>query len=364
MDEVPVTLSCINWGVSMDYMQVMKKINKKQFSSVYLLYGTESYLIQDIKQKILKYALSGEDQEVNVSYYDLEETPIEDVVTDAETYPFFGERKIIIADNPVFMKAKPDKLPFEHDVEALQSYLTNPADYSILVITAPYEKIDERKKIFKLFKKQGETVPCMPVKEWNLEEWITSIAGELNIQVPTDLHELIIQEVGTNLMVLRSEMEKLALNAGEGATITREMAESLLSHSAEASGLKLVDAVMERNLSKAIHIYKDLTRMNEDPIALTALLASQFRIILQAKILKQKGYAQNQMKQYIKAHPYVIKMAVKREQHFTFHELEQIMDKLTETDQNIKQGKVEKSLAFELLLYQLVHIKRLDSQTG
>ncbi|WP_037985740.1 DNA polymerase III subunit delta [Thalassobacillus devorans] len=348
----------------MNYVETMKKINKKQFTSIYLLYGTETYLIQDIKQKILKNALSEEDQDVNVSYYDLEEVPIEDVITDAETYPFFGERKVIIADNPVFMKAKPDKLPFEHDIEALQAYLENPVDYTILVITAPYEKLDERKKTFKQFKKNGEIVPCQPVREWNMDEWIQSIAKEMGIQVPKELHELFIQEIGTNLMVLRSEMEKLALNVEENGMVTRETAEELLSHSAEASGLKLVDAVMERDLSKAIHLYKDLSRMNEDPIALTALLASQFRIIFQAKILKQKGYAQNQMRQYIQAHPYVIKMAMKREQYFSLHELEQIMDQLTETDQQIKQGKVEKSLAFELLLYRMINIKRINNKIG
>ncbi|WP_239534297.1 DNA polymerase III subunit delta [Thalassobacillus pellis] len=345
-------------------MDVLKKINKKQFSSVYLLYGTESYMIQDIKQKILANALNEEDQDVNVSSYDLEETPIEDVVTDAETYPFFGERKIIIADKPVFMKAKPDKLPFDHNVDALQSYLSNPADYSILILTAPYEKLDERKKVIKLLKKQGEAVACEPVKEWNLDEWIQTLADQLHIHVPKELHELFIREIGTNLMVLQSEMEKLALNLGENGVVTKELAEEMLSHSAEASGLKLVDAVMERNLSRAIHLYKDLLRTNEDPIALTALLASQFRIIYQAKILKQKGYAPNQMRQYIQAHPYVIKMAMKREQYFTQIELEQIMNQLTETDQHIKQGRVEKNLAFELLLYQLINIKQASERIG
>ncbi|MFD1018821.1 DNA polymerase III subunit delta [Thalassobacillus hwangdonensis] len=346
----------------MSYLEILKKINKKQFSPVYLLYGTESYMIQDIKQKILDKSLPEEDQDVNVSTYDLEETPIENVVTDAETYPFFGEKKIIIAEKPVFMKAKPDKLPFEHEVEALQRYLEDPVDYSTLVIVAPYEKLDERKKLFKQFKKHGEVVSCMPVKEWNMAEWINSIASDLHIEIPKSLHDFIIEEVGTNLLVLKSELEKLALNVREDRLVTKEMAEELLSHSSESSGLKLVDAVMERDVTKAIRIFRGLMQTNEEPIALTALLASQFRIILQAKILKKKGYAQNQMQQYIKAHPYVIKMAMKREQHFTQDELEMIMHLLTETDHEIKQGKAEKELAFELLLYRMINIKKKTKQ--
>ncbi|WP_346773258.1 DNA polymerase III subunit delta [Halobacillus sp. BAB-2008] len=119
---------------------------KVKQSQVYLLYGEESYLIQEYKNKIIGQTLKKEDQEFNISQYDLEETPIEDAVTDAETFPFLGDGKVVIANHPGFLKAKPDKLPFEHDVDTLLSYIENPADYSVLILIAPYEKLDERKK--------------------------------------------------------------------------------------------------------------------------------------------------------------------------------------------------------------------------
>ncbi|MCA1009740.1 DNA polymerase III subunit delta [Halobacillus halophilus] len=338
-------------------------MGKIKQSQVYLLYGEESYLIQENKNKIIQQNLKKEDQEFNISEFDLQETPIEELVTDAETFPFLGERKIVIGEQPVFLKGKPDKLSFEHDVDALLQYLQSPAEYTILILVAPYEKIDERKKIFKALKKHGEIILCQPVKEWDVSKWVDSIANDLHISVPENLHELFAQEVGTNLLALRSEMEKLALNVGEGGVVTRELAEQLLSHSAEASGLKLVDAVMERDLGRAIRLFKDLEKLNEEPIALTALLASQFRIISQAKVLKQKGYAQNQMRNYIKAHPFVIKMALKRERYFTLEELNEIMTELAQTDHALKQGKMEKSLAFEMMLYKLIHIKQNQMQS-
>ncbi|SEH60107.1 DNA polymerase III, delta subunit [Halobacillus karajensis] len=338
-------------------------VNVKQ-SQVYLLYGEESYLIQEYKNKIIQNTLKKEDQEFNVSQYDLEEIPIEDAVTDAETFPFLGEGKVVIANHPVFLKAKPDKLPFEHDIDVLLEYLQNPAEYTVLILVAPYEKLDERKKVFKQLKKNGEVISCHSVKEWDIDQWVQTLARDLHITVPEEIHELFAQEIGANLMALRKEMEKLALNVGEGGVVTRELAEQLLSHSVEASGLKLVDAVMEKDLSRAIRIYKDLEKLNEEPIALTALLASQFRIITQAKVLKQKGYGQNQMRSYIKAHPYVIKMALKRETRFTQQELDQVMDQLAETDHSLKQGKMEKSLAFEMLLYRLINIKQNPAVTS
>ncbi|WP_181350601.1 DNA polymerase III subunit delta [Thalassobacillus sp. CUG 92003] len=348
----------------MSYLETIKKLKQKKLSRLYLLYGTEMYLIQEIRRKILETGLTEDDMEMNVSHYDLEETPIEDVITDAETYPFLGEHKVIFAHNPTFMKGKPDKLPFEHHTDVLLRYAENPVDYSTLVIVAPYEKLDERKKIFKQIKNNGEVVQCHPVREWDVDEWIDALAKEHNITIPSHVHELFVREVGTNLMALRSEMEKLALNVEAGGTITKEMAENLLSHSAETSGLKLVDAVMDQDLTRAIELYKDLQKANEEPIALTALLASQFRTIVLAKILKQKGYTENHMRPYIKAHPYVIKMALKRERKFSLTELESIIDSIAETDHKMKQGLMEQSLAFEMMLYQLMDIRKQGSQSG
>ncbi|WP_431798771.1 DNA polymerase III subunit delta [Halobacillus andaensis] len=330
---------------------------------IYLLYGAEDYLIQNHKKKIIETTLAPEDREFNVAQYDLEETPVEDVVTDAETFPFLGENKVVIAYNPVFLKAKPESLTFDHDVESLIRYINNPAEYTVLIIIAPYEKLDERKKVFKQLKKAAKVESCQPVKEWDIDKWIQSIATEFRITVPESIHELFAQEVGTNLLALRNEMEKLALNVGEGGTVTRALAEDLLSHSSETSGLKMVDAVMERDLGKAVMLFKDLLKANEEPISLVALLASQFRIISQVKVLKQKGYAQNQMRDYVKAHPFVIKMALKRERAFTNEELNRIIQELANTDFMMKQGQMEKELAFEMLLYQLIHIKQTRTNT-
>ncbi|MBM7569604.1 DNA polymerase III subunit delta [Aquibacillus albus] len=341
----------------MTYIETLNQIKKKQFSPMYLLHGTESYFIEKIKQNIITYGLDDLDRETNISIYDLEETSIQEVIADTETYPFFGERKIIFANNPIFLKAKPDKAQVEHDLQALQNYLTHPVDYSILIFVAPFEKLDERKKITKLCKKHCQTVSCDSIKEWELDKWINQLAKDFHLKIEESAIEFIIQETGANLLMLQTEMEKMALYVGEDGTITKSIAEKLVSHQLNTTGLKLVDAVIQQDLQKAISIFKDLDRMNEDPIALLALLASQFRTILHVKILKQKGYSQPQMAQQLKVHPYVIKMSVSREKNFSASDLSSFLDKCTDTDTKIKQGIMEKSLAFELLLYELINKK-------
>lgn len=336
----------------MAYLETLKKIKKKQLSSVYLFYGNESFFIQNLIRQLKRVVIHNDED--NLAVYDLEEMPIEDVIADVETYPFFGERKLVIANNASFLKAKQDKNSVEHQLSMLETYLTAPVDYSILVLTAPYEKMDERKKITKLIKKHAVVANCNPIKEYELKKWIDELASQFKIELANEVYDMLEVEVSTNLLLLENELHKFSLYVGENGQVTKEVAEDLMSHTPTSTSLRLVDAVMNRDLYRAIAIYKDLEKQKEDPIAMIGLLAFQFRTLLRVKLLRQKGYTQAQMEKILGIHPYVIKIALKREKHFTIDLLTYIMNEFAETDRMIKQGKMEKELAFEMLLYHLV----------
>ncbi|MFD2630887.1 DNA polymerase III subunit delta [Oceanobacillus kapialis] len=338
----------------MSYQEVKKSL-KKQIASVYLIYGTESYFIEKLKSELVQRVL-GEDKD-NLAVYDLEETPIQEVVTDTETYPFFGGQKLIFANNPVFLKAKPDKTAFEHDVNTLERYLSQPVDYSVLVLIAPYEKIDERKKISKLLKKQATVAICNPIRDYEVNKWIKDLAVQFNITIEPDAMEIFETELSTNLQMLENELTKLALYVGENGVITKEIAEQMIAHTADNSSLRLVDAVIEGDLYKAIAIAKDLQKLKEEPIALIGLLSFQFRTILRVKLLKQKGYTQAQMQKQLGVHPYVIKIALNREKRFQLEVLQRIIDRLANADAAMKVGAMEKELTFELLLFDLIQTR-------
>ncbi|MDA6151297.1 hypothetical protein OSK18_27825, partial [Escherichia coli] len=74
---------------------IWKQIKAKSFAPIYLLYGTEPYLINETKQLLINNVLSEDEADFNLSSYDLEETPIDTALEDAETFPFMGERRLI-----------------------------------------------------------------------------------------------------------------------------------------------------------------------------------------------------------------------------------------------------------------------------
>ncbi|WP_217586761.1 DNA polymerase III subunit delta [Lentibacillus saliphilus] len=339
------------------YTEVLSDLRKGNVSNMYLLYGTETYFIQQLKNQFIQSVIQQGDEE-NISTYNLEETAVQDVVRDAETFPFFGDKKLIIAEHATFLQAKPKKLAFQHDLEMLGQYVKNPAPYTVLVLIADYEKIDQRKKISKALNQHSVVVPCEPIKPYEAKKWLQHMAGRVNVSIAPDALELLEAELATNLYLMQNELTKLSLYVGEKGTVTKDIVEMLLVNSMEQTSLQLVDAVIAGDLKRAISIHTHLLNMKEDAIALVALLAYQFRTILQIKRLKQKGYSQSQMQKQLGVHPYVIKLNDQRESRFSDGQLETIIIRLAQTDAMLKQGKMDKKLAFELLLHDIIQMRK------
>ncbi|WP_018661395.1 DNA polymerase III subunit delta [Heyndrickxia acidiproducens] len=333
--------------------ELWKKIERQQFSPLYLLYGTEDYLIQETKQKLLAHALLPAELDFNYASYDLEETPVEAAIEDAETFPFMGERRLVMVHHPYFLTAEKPKQKVEHDLGKLEAYIKEPAPYSIFVLIAPYEKLDERKKLTKLLKKQAAIGQAGKLKDRDLTEWIVSQAGGNGHRIGKETAEMLAALTGNNLNILANEINKLSLFAGDEKEITPRMVKTLTARSLEQNVFELVEKVVGRRIDQALRIYYDLLKQNEEPIKILAILAGQFRLLYQTKELARRGYGQQQIASYLKVHPYRVKLAAGHAKKFSEEELNRVMMYLAEADYQMKTSGLKKEMVIEMFLFRL-----------
>lgn len=329
------------------FAKVWKELKQKNFSPIYLLYGDENFLINKTKDLIIQESIQEEEAEFNLSIYDLEETPIETVLEDCETVPFFGERKTVIAYHPIFLTSEKGKDKVEHNLKALESYIENPVPSTILVLIAPYEKLDERKKLTKALKKQAVTLQAKGLSEKEIKQWIYDQVSEIGSEITSDAVELLYQYVGPNLTLLHNELEKLFLYSGE-QTIDEEMIQLLVAKSLEDNIFALVDQVMQRNLNKTLEIFYDLLKQNEEPIKILAVIASQVRFLYEVKTLVNKGYGEKQISGILKVHPYRVKLAIPKARSFDEKRILDMIKYLADLDYKMKTGYGNKEKMMEL----------------
>ncbi|UCZ54477.1 DNA polymerase III subunit delta [Bacillus shivajii] len=334
----------------MSYIDVISKIKKGNLSPVYLLFGTESFLIEDTIHRLVEVGLSEHEREFNLSKYEMTEYPVEVAVEEAYTFPFMGGRRVVILKEAYFLSNAKVQSKVEHNLKKLEEYIENPAPETIFIIHAPYEKLDERKKLSKLLKKKAEVLDGSPLDDKLLYQWVNERAKEQGVAIESAAVDQLIALTSAELMLMATELKKLAIHVGEEGAITKEVVDELVARSLEQNIFALVDGVVKRKVDVSWKIYQDLLKQKEDPIKIVSLMVRQFRILYQVKQMSQQGYSQKQIASQLKLHPYVVKLAAQQTNHFKDEELLSLLDQLANIDYEIKTGKIDKTLAVELFI--------------
>ena len=99
-----------------------------------------------------------------------------------------------------------------------------------------------------------------------------------------------------------------------------------------------------------MRIYSDLKLLKVEPIALIALLSTQFRLMLQAVVLKKENKSEQEIASFLDVHPYRIKLALKNAVNYTLNDVKNILVELSTLDSKIKNGQYDRYVDFELFL--------------
>lgn len=327
-------------------MSVHNDIKKGDFAPVYLMYGAEPFFIEETIQLLLKNAISDEDKEFNIATYDAEEVVIEQAIEEAITPPFFGDRKVVIIQSASFLTGQ--KLKLEQNAKELEKYINSPSPFTILIVVAPYEKLDERKKITKLLKQQS-VVESQVLDNNGIHKWIKERSTQIGTSIEKDAINKLVELVGVNASILSNELEKLSIYVGEGA-ITSENVITLVPKTIEQNIFALVENVVNRNTKLALEILHELLHRQEEPIKILGLLSSQFRLLYQVKEYTGIGYTGPQIAQRIGVHPYRVKLASGQVRNFQLEELHEIMNELAQADQSMKSSGLDKKLILEFFI--------------
>lgn len=302
---------------------------------VYLLYGTNDFAIQKEIEKITK-----DFDKMNISKYDLTEDDIKDVISDAETFSMFADSKVVIVENAAIFTSSGSG-----DLETLENYLAHINPNTILIFTVNEEKVDERKKITKKIKKDYKLI------SFNQNETPNSLVRNLlnDYNITSSNINLLIDRVGTNPLILENEVNKIKLYKDD-KTVTKEDIINLTTKRPEIDIFKLIDDIVMKNKDEALEIYNEMLKVNEEPLKIVILLASQFRLMYQAKELAKKGYSEKNISEVLKVHPYRVKLALQKGKKYKAETLLNYLNALADIDIAIKTGKTDKNLALELFL--------------
>lgn len=338
----------------MDAKEALKELKGGRFRPIYVLYGKDRFRLQQFIEALTDAMFTAEERELGIVKFDTADTSIDEAVLEAETLPFFVQRKlIVIRDAAVLASGGKENSKVEHKPEKLLQYMEYPSETSVIVFAVHAEKLDERRKLVKTLKDRNSLVAFPELDAAQLKQWMIKRAAEQNRTMTAEAAELLLVRAGAGMQQLAQEVDKLCLHAGSGGSIDVEQASLLTAATVEEDVFALVDAIAELRIDRAIRLYRELLIRREEPIKIAALIARQLRIMLQIKELEQHHYSPQQMAGQLGLHPYAVKLAADKSRKFQTVRLGKLLASLAELDYQMKTGAIDKTLGLELYLLSL-----------
>lgn len=328
---------------------------KRSLASLYVVVGQEQYLLNQIKKNLIN-ILPFEEQQLNVGQYDMEEIPVTTALDDALTLPFFGEKRLVLIENAYFLTGDTKKNKVEHDLTALEQYLTTPEITSSVIFFVPTEKLDKRKKVVKLLLKNAVMVDNAPLDEVQIKNYLNKYLNGTSYELSPQANAELILRTNANLALCMNELKKLMLAKKESKKITFQDVQKLVAVALEQDVFRLINLVLQKDFGQALSFYQDLLLQKNEPLKLNALLLSQFRLLLQVKILQKKGYLQGAIVQALKVHPYRAQLALKQVPKFSLQNLQNAYLGLIKVEEKLKSTPQAPTLIFELFLFEYCNL--------
>lgn len=318
-----------------------------------LLYGNERYLLNQKLKSILERELGSMDL-MNLAYYDALVQPfsMHAILEDADTLPFFAEKKVIVIKNAIFLTKGHSLDKQEHS--ELMNYLAQDNQSSVLIFMHDNDNLDTTKPLVKALMNNAEIIRVKKLEPYEFRKVLIDLLKSRNIQMDAQAFEILLLRLDDNLSNAHQELEKLELYHQK---LKVEDIEALVSRPLDNEVFHLVNAILDHDLKKAFSIWNDMMVLNMEPLSFVGLIASQLRLMYQVSSLQSEGFHREDMINLLSvSNPTINVSRVNRVLQLAKNtnpkRLLEILNHLALLDQKSKMGLVDKKFGFELFLIE------------
>lgn len=319
-------------------MQTLNKdIKEKNFKSVYLLCGDEPFLVGSYKKR-MREAISGDDT-MNYNYFEGKNPDVKEIISLADTMPFFADRRLILIDSSGFFKSAP---------EELIAYLPQMPDTTCLIFCE--SEVDKRNKLYKKVKDLGHVAELNRQDSAQLMQWAAGILAKDGKKITRPVMEYFLERTGEDMENIRTELEKLICYTMGRDVITKEDVEAIGTVHVTNRIFEMVSAIVAGNTKKALDLYEDLLTLKEPPMRILFLIARQFNQLLQVKELVAQGSDKGTAASKLKVPPFAAGKLITQAKMFTKEQILSYVQLCVESEEAVKTGRLGDRMAVELLI--------------
>jgi len=313
-------------------------IKTREFKPVYLIYGEEAFLKKSYKNR-MKEAIAGDDT-MNFHYFEGKGLDVKEVISLADTMPFFGERRLILVEDCGLFKSG--------GADALVEYLPQMPDTTCMIFVE--SEVDKRNRLYKKVKDMGYAAEMVRQDAKQLASWAGGILAREGKKITARTMDLFLSKTGDDMENIRMELEKLISYTMGRDVITDEDVEEICTVRVTNKIFEMVAAIVNRKTKVAMDLYEDLLTLKEPPMRILFLIARQFNQILQVKELMAQGMDKGSIASRLKMQPFVVGKVMPQTRTFSREQILSYVNLCVDAEEAVKTGRLNERLAVELLI--------------
>lgn len=327
-------------------------------------YGQDTYRLKKKINEIIAEYRKKYSSGLNLAEIDMSEDDILKIHEQTDAVSMFAEKKLIILSN-VFGDPIKEKNIADYLIERK---LSEDED-TILIIRQAAEMTPPRsrggvisasaKKLLDFLLKNSKCQEFKLLGLVQLKKWVSCYFKKEGVNISEGALIKLLDFVGDDLWQMDQEIMKLLSyksyksNRTDKFIITEEDVECLVGSKINLDIFRTIDGFSKKDRKSALSSLKKHFQNGEDALYLLGMLVYQFRNIIKVKDFMEKGFADKNIAEQMKTHPYVLQKSIAQAKLFRLPELKKIYQMFFRVDLAIKTGRVKPETALDLLAMEI-----------
>jgi len=334
---------------------------------LYILSGQDDFSLtqslEEIKREIGDQAiLTG-----SINMLDGQQVTLEQLRPFCEAVPFLAGKRLVIVRGLLQRfepkgrsrrQKKTTPTSRQDEYKSLGAYIGKIPDSTVLVLLE--SKIANNNTLFREIADKALVKNFPLLREPRLREWVQKRVVEEGSSISPQAVELLAKLVGSNLWVMTSEINKLALFTS-GRRIEEDDVKRLVSDTQQANVFAMVDAIVEFKIELAEQLLQRLLQSGAAPVYLLFMLWRQVQMIVRAKELGNQRIPKSEIQQRLGlTSEFALRKTLEQASRYSLPRLRGVYHYLLKADLSIKTGKYGGELALDTLVAELCQQWHLD----
>ena len=258
------------WRLSvMNFDQLKYSIERGDIKPIYWLDGDEPYFIDEITSYFTDRYLDVSERDFNQDVLYGRDTDPGVIMEMARQFPMMAEKRLVVVKEAQAIDAR--------KLDDLTAYAKSPVETTVLVFAYKGKKLDKRKGLAKAISKTGVHFTAQKLYPNQVADWATKFLHHKKYDITSNAAQLLAEYLGTDLGKIANELNKLMINLEPGHKVNGDDIEKYIGISKDYNVFELINALGNRNISKANTIAKYMgDNIKDNPLPMVLSLLATF----------------------------------------------------------------------------------------